>query len=222
MVSSFDLPSKVNSEERPFLKPGVISDHPRRPHQHQQKQGQGKNNDAPHVGRDSHSHSVSPHLLQTGPSIDFFIARLPPFSFVQIRASHGFLPSATHAVSCPRFRAGWQIGVVFDLPRSFDLAPHQLSTPVVFVKGRGFPSGFSVHLRCPSLLFGDQIVAGLSRLSFGTGVFPRAFVLCRPITREGRCRSLPSAPINGLSRGHFQIFVAITANHFRLFIDGGC
>ena len=113
MVSSFDLPSKVNSEERPFLKPGVISDHPRRPHQHQQKQGQGKNNDAPHVGRDSHSHSVSPHLLQTGPSIDFFIARLPPFSFVQIRASHGFLPSATHAVSCPRFRAGWQILPVF-------------------------------------------------------------------------------------------------------------
>lgn len=76
-----------------------------------------------------------------------------------------------------------QIGAVFDLPRSFDLAPHQLSTPVVFVKGRGFPSGFSVHLRCPSLLFGDQIVAGLSRLSFGgPDSPPGSLLLRRPVS----------------------------------------
>lgn len=33
----------------------------------------------------------------------------PSLDAVQIGASHGFLPSATHAVSGPRFRAGWQI-----------------------------------------------------------------------------------------------------------------
>ena len=142
MVSSFDLPSKVNSEERPFLKPGVISDHPRRTYQHQQKQGQGKNNDAPHVGRDGHSHSDSPQRLQIGgadPSSTFFSLSTPAiysplllprrslyayqlisFSSIlqaldaaQIGASHGFLPSDSQSVSCPRFRAGWQILPVF-------------------------------------------------------------------------------------------------------------